>query len=157
MLKLKCNTCGVKLRGRQRKFCGLACKNADTNNRHQNYVTQQGRGIVRRLMLIAMKGGECERCGYRENFAALSFHHNGSGPKLFSIDLRACSNKAVPGLLAEVAKCDLLCLNCHAEEHHPTLSGGVAQWKERRPHKPRGCGFESRRPHFAASGVRRAV
>ncbi len=32
------------------------------------------------------------------------------------------SNKKWESILEEVKKCDLLCANCHAEEHNPELT-----------------------------------
>jgi len=119
---MNCITCGSKLKGRQRKFCSIKCKNRDSNNRHQNYLTQQKRGKKRRLKLIKNKGSICENCGYSKNQAALSFHHLDPSDKKFQIDIRACSNRKWNSLLKEANKCQLLCLNCHAEVHHPHLS-----------------------------------
>jgi hypothetical protein len=104
------------------KFCSRRCKNADTNNKHQNYVTQQQRGRQRRQLLIQQKGGGCGLCGYNRNGAALAFHHLDPAIKSFPIDIRKCSNTSWPVLLAEAEKCSLLCLNCHAEIHNPDFS-----------------------------------
>lgn len=117
-----CSACGAGLTGRQTKFCSLRCKNADTNHRHQNYVTQQERGRRRRLLLIESKGGRCERCGYQRNGAALAFRHLDPSAKAFGIDMRKCSNASWRSLVAEASKCMLLCLNCHAEVHNPDFS-----------------------------------
>jgi len=114
-----CAICGKALKGRQRKYCGRKCKNNDTNNRHQNYVSQQARGLRRKLALVAERGGRCERCGYRKNYAALAWHHLDPSQKSFELDLRAMSNRSDEVLASETAKCRLLCANCHAETHHP--------------------------------------
>ena len=114
-----CAICGKLLKGRQRKYCGRKCKNTDTNNRHQNYVSQQARGLRRKLALVAERGGRCERCGYHKNYAALAWHHLDPSQKGFELDLRAMSNRSDAVLAAEAAKCRLLCANCHAETHHP--------------------------------------
>lgn len=114
-----CAICGKTLKGRQRRYCSRKCKNSDTNNRHQNYVSQQARGLRRKLALVAERGGRCERCGYRKNYAALAWHHLDPSQKSFELDLRAMSNRSDKVLVAEAAKCRLLCANCHAETHHP--------------------------------------
>jgi len=114
-----CAICGRLLKGRQRKYCGRKCKNSDTNNRHQNYTSQQARGLRRKLALVAERGGRCERCGYRKNYAALAWHHLDPSQKSFELDLRAMSNRSNAVLREEAVKCRLLCANCHAETHHP--------------------------------------
>lgn len=119
MPKSWCSICGRTLKGRQRKYCGRKCKNHDTNNRHQNYLSQQVRGLRRKLALVAERGGRCERCGYRKNYAALAWHHIDPAEKSFELDLRAMSNRSDAILAVEAAKCRLLCANCHAETHHP--------------------------------------
>src|SRR5215210_4278981 len=110
-----CIICQAKLTGRQIRFCSLDCKNAWTNNKHQNYASQQQRGRQRRRLLIQQKGGRCAACGYSKNQAALAFHHTDPSIKTFPIDLRSCSNNSLEALLREAEKCQLLCLNCHAE------------------------------------------
>ena len=118
---LRCVSCGSGLHGRQRRFCSRRCKNADTNIRHQNYVTQQARGVRRKLQLIARAGGSCTRCGYRRNAAALTWHHLIPSKKSFTLDLRNLSNRSAADIQTELGKCILLCANCHAEEHFPGL------------------------------------
>ena len=122
LMERTCLVCAVELTGRQRSFCSRRCKNAWTNNKHQNYVSQQQRGRERRLLLIQRKGGCCERCGYNRNNAALAFHHITPAAKSFPIDLRSCSNTCWQSLLDEAEKCMLLCLNCHSEIHNPEFS-----------------------------------
>ena len=117
-----CLVCEAELTGRQTKFCSRRCKNAFTNNKHQNYVSQQHRGNLRRQLLIQQKGGRCEQCGYSSNRAALAFHHLNPAAKSFPLDLRNCSNTSWEALVAEASKCLLLCLNCHAEIHNPDFS-----------------------------------
>ena len=117
-----CLVCKAILTGRQTRFCSRRCKNNFTNNKHQNYVAQQQRGRERRQLLIQQKNGRCDLCGYSRNQAALAFHHLEPSTKSFPIDLRNCSNTSMKMLLIEAEKCQLLCLNCHAEIHNPAFS-----------------------------------
>jgi predicted nucleic acid-binding Zn ribbon protein len=121
-MEKSCVVCEAALTGRQTKFCSRRCKNASTNNKNQNYVSQQRRGRERRLLLIQQKGGRCERCDYDRNNAALAFHHVDPATKSFPIDLRSCSNTSWEALVIEAQKCILLCLNCHSEIHNPEFS-----------------------------------
>jgi hypothetical protein len=114
-----CAVCGKRLAGRQRKYCSRNCKNRDTNHRHQNYLSQQVRGFRRKIEMIVAAGGRCSRCGYDRSHAALTWHHLEPSSKSFRLDLRSLSNRGKRSIDAEIAKCILLCANCHAEEHFP--------------------------------------
>ena len=116
---MKCLNCGAVLEGRQKKYCCRDCKNTVTNQSHQSYQAQQARGRKRKLELIAIKGEQCERCGYKKNYSALEFHHVKPVSKRFQLDLRSLSNRKWDAVLEEAEKCILLCSNCHAEEHNP--------------------------------------
>ena len=115
-----CRNCGVPLAGLRRVWCSTKCKNTASNAKYQNYAAQQCRALSRRVALVNLFGGKCSRCGYDINLAALVFHHR-STDKHFRVDSRNCSNRTWESLLKETQKCELLCANCHAEEHHPTL------------------------------------
>ena len=115
----ECLQCGGELRGRQRKYCSRVCKNTYLNQAHQSYNAQQRRGRDRKLELIGLKGGRCEKCGYDKNYSALEFHHREPEHKRFQLDLRALSNRKWDLILEEIDKCTLLCSNCHAELHNP--------------------------------------
>ena len=66
-------------------------------------------------MLIAYKGGKCERCGYNKTPRALEFHHLNPEEKDFGIS--EILTRSIQSLKDEVDKCILLCSNCHAEIH----------------------------------------
>lgn len=83
------------------------------------YRKQQERGFQRKLFLIRLRGGGCQRCGCQRNYAAMAFHHRDPSQKSFELDLRAISNRTWLRVLHEAAKCELLCSNCHLEVHHP--------------------------------------
>ena len=122
MTKLRCVICAKRLAGRQRKYCSRACKNRDTNHQFQSYGAQQQRGMHRKRALVARCGGRCTRCGYDRNLAALGWHHRVPALKGFELDLRSLSNRSEAAIEVEIAKCILLCANCHAEEHFPRLA-----------------------------------
>lgn len=58
----------------------------------------------------------CSVCGYNRCARALHFHHK--DPKTKSFCVGECTHRSTKQLLAEVAKCIILCANCHAEEHY---------------------------------------
>lgn len=66
-----------------------------------------------------MKGGQCSVCGYKKNISSLSFHHLDAKQKDFSLDVRSLSNRTLEVIMKELAKCILICHNCHHEIHNP--------------------------------------
>lgn len=65
-----------------------------------------------------MLGGHCTRCGYNKSIRALSFHHKKPSQKCFDISNNGSLMKPWEEVVMEAQKCELLCLNCHAELHN---------------------------------------
>ena len=74
------------------------------------------RRINYKQILIDMLGGKCKACGYNKSTSALCFHHRDPEQKSFPLSKREMVF-SLDRLKKEAEKCDLLCLNCHAEEH----------------------------------------
>jgi len=76
----------------------------------------------RKKILMDIRGGECEKCGYDKNFAALDFHH--PNKKNFNIGcaLTEFTDRQFEEVLIPEVKTNtiLLCSNCHRSEHHET-------------------------------------
>jgi len=66
---------------------------------------------------IELRGGKCEKCGYNKCIEALQFHHRNPEEKSFGLS-QSGNTRSWQEYLNEVMKCDLLCANCHAEEHY---------------------------------------
>jgi len=75
------------------------------------------RGRKLKLDCIQYKGGKCQRCGYAKCQAALDFHHRNPKEKDFSLCKKYGCRKLSDRIKKELDKCDLLCANCHREEH----------------------------------------
>ena len=122
----KCVVCGVTLSGQKQKFCSNACKQKDhyyrIKDQTNTYHSQTIRALDRKLKLIEMMGGKCQKCGYNNNLSALHFHHKDSSKKSFKLGARVLSNKRWDLIVSEARKCELLCANCHAESHNPELT-----------------------------------
>jgi len=69
----------------------------------------------RKEQLVNILGGKCSVCGYNKSTVALSFHHRHPSEKKFDISHNGNMMKPWDELIEEVKKCQLLCLNCHAE------------------------------------------
>ena len=127
MDKKYCIVCGKELKGVQTKYCSNKCKQkahyekSKSDNSNSEF-SQTIRAIRRKLKLIDLKGGKCEKCGYDLNISALEFHHVDPTIKEFSLDSRNISNRSWDKILLEANKCKLLCSNCHKEVHYPDMT-----------------------------------
>lgn len=78
---------------------------------------QRNQRIRAQKTIATLKQPGCARCGYRTCLSALEFHH--IDPKLKDAELRRAIRDKWPDkrIKAEIAKCVLLCSNCHREIH----------------------------------------
>lgn len=81
------------------------CSNQKTIERQQRLKQQA----------IEYKGSRCQRCGYDRYAGALELHHRDPGQKEFSLSHAQLTS--FEKVKSELDKCDLLCSNCHREEH----------------------------------------
>jgi hypothetical protein len=75
------------------------------------------RYATRRAMLNELKSVPCAHCGGSFPPYVMDFHHRDPEEKLFSIGATMISHK-LSVLMAEVAKCDVVCANCHRIIEH---------------------------------------
>lgn len=121
-MKKRCLICGKEFEtikgGTARKYC-FECS---PTYKHGNNI-ERGSSITAirhaiKRQLVKYKGDKCIKCGYNKCIGALQFHHKDRNIKDF--DLASQYNGGhldMEVLYKEVDKCDLLCANCHAEEH----------------------------------------
>lgn len=72
-------------------------------NKKQEYVNE-------------IKKSGCINCGYTKCLKALTFHHINPKTKLNTISNLVCSG-SLQNIIDEIAKCIILCQNCHHELH----------------------------------------
>lgn len=96
------------------------------NNRPTRKRTQTAARYAKQDWVYQQKlGKHCERC-LMDDPDCLEFHHRDQSQKVMSLSKAAQQNWAEHRLVAEIAKCSLLCANCHRKEH-------VQRWRENRP------------------------
>jgi hypothetical protein len=117
------NYCRVCDNAQRRKWYGKE-NNAETS-REYNVAKR----LSRREWLRALKATlQCEACG--ETFAgALDFHHRDPSEKEFSISKMIGQTISITRIEAEIAKCTVLCSNCHRKLHHRDRLDPIAQWQ----------------------------
>jgi len=95
------------LRGKKRP--GSWCKSCMNNK----VITRQ-RGY--KNTYVQMKGGCCQACGFDKYDGAMEFHHVDPASKEETI-ARMARSPSSPEIIAELAKCVLVCSNCHKMIH----------------------------------------
>lgn len=58
-----------------------------------------------------------EQCG-DNRWYVLDFHHTDPGEKEFTISQMSCRGVGKERILQEIAKCEVLCANCHRARHY---------------------------------------
>lgn len=110
-----CPICGkvYQTNSPTRKYCFECSPDQSIVSRAEAIVIYR-KAIKKRL--VELRGGKCERCGYDKSLRSLQFHHRDESQKSFGLS-QSDSIRSWEDCLAESEKCDLLCANCHAEEH----------------------------------------
>lgn len=75
------------------------------------YARTRRTNFRQEIQAIKLERG-CADCGYNAHPAALDFDHRKGEVKLFTIGAVG-SSQSREALLAEIAKCDVVCANCH--------------------------------------------
>lgn len=89
----------------------------------KNRSRQKGKKKRRRRMLrewvydYKREECECARCG-EEHPACLDFHHVDAAEKTAAVADMIKRGFATDAIRAEIAKCEVLCANCHRKEHY---------------------------------------
>lgn len=116
---------------KDKKFCNQKChddhKSLHLTKEVRRFKEEFGlnkyafKGLQKKLQLIDLFGGKCEKCGYDKNVAGFDFHHKDGYDKFFEIKICFLNHKKDDEILEEALKCMLLCANCHREIHNPYL------------------------------------
>ncbi len=64
---------------------------------------------------VDYKGGRCVACGYNRCLSGLAFHH--LDPSTKEADIGSYRGLLTEAVKAELDKCELVCVRCHAETH----------------------------------------
>lgn len=78
---------------------------------------------IRALVNTIKEENPCVDCGNSYPFYIMDFHHRDPSTKSFTIGDTPRGKNLV---LDEIAKCDVLCANCHRERDHREASGRFA-------------------------------
>ena len=92
----------------------------DKNGAHLRQTAKAKRDKIRNFVDELKTGLSCKRCGF-DHPKALDFHHRDPNTKVFRIAQATAGWRTHDALLAEIAKCDVLCANCHRVLHDQIL------------------------------------
>jgi len=129
---LDCSPFGGRNTSRHPVGSGLDREARRRDRRRRSTVRSlRKRRQAHKARLVRLKGSRCEDCGYDRDTAALEFHHRDRADKEFGI---GGSTRGWQRVLAEAAKCVLVCANCHrlrhlAEAGEPKRSD-VRRWRD---------------------------
>jgi hypothetical protein len=121
-----CSKCALKIKNKQEKtsICSY-CKISYVKTKHSSkYILfpnlcmlciENNYSALVKKRCIDYLGSKCIRCGFNKCIWGLEFHHRIPDTKLFAIS----TGYEYPWrrLKNELDKCDLLCANCHREQH----------------------------------------
>ena len=77
----------------------------------------------RRAVILAHKNKPCADCGIQYPYYVMDFDHV-RGEKIKAVG-HLSWNAGLKRILAEIAKCDLVCSNCHRERTQKRLNGPI--------------------------------
>ena len=110
-----CNMCHLELslndfhidRIKKDGHCG-ACKSCNGERAAKNQAATNARN---RIWIAEQKDKPCADCGNKYPSVCMDFDH--LGDKVEIVSRMVWANVAKETILAEIAKCDLVCSNCH--------------------------------------------
>ena len=124
-----------KTRGTRHTVC-RACIRENSRAHYQKNRTQYiGRAKARNVgerhkkrdIVLELKSRPCADCGRRYPPHVMQFDHRDPSGKVGPIANMKNAADGMPAFLAELAKCDVLCANCHCERTHLRRVGG---WRD---------------------------
>lgn len=111
-----------------------ACKKRYDGDWYQRHKRRHGAAVSRlnarirarnRQLLERAKDVPCADCGVRYPSFVMDFDHV-RGEKRANVSQLAGIGASEPAILAEIAKCDVVCANCHRERTHGDSRGSSA-------------------------------
>ena len=109
-----------KVRGIRQPYCrdcGKELTRDHYRRRKQLYLRRNLRSYSeRRQMVLDAKKKPCADCGISYPYYVMDFDHRDGATESFS--LHAVHGASKQAILREIAKCDVVCANCHRERTH---------------------------------------
>jgi len=94
-------------RNHGRTFCCDTCRDKHAEKMREEYISK-----LSTIFSNLKAGVGCQICGYNKYSGSLDFHHKDPNEKEGRITFRSVHSSQI-----EIAKCAMLCKNCHNEIH----------------------------------------
>ncbi len=135
---ITCETCGkpaLWTGGRRKRYCSLPCRPSTQRqktlaktpeqiaqiNERANAAEKRKRAYQHQVVRqIKLDIGACHDCGFTcttDTLPCFAWDHRNPADKSFTI-AQAMGRKGIEQIQNEIAKCDLVCHNCHALRTH---------------------------------------
>ena len=89
-----------------------------THRRNKRRSTRTGQSGRVRAYINEAKSHGCQLCGYKKCLSAIEFHHVGDDK---GFELSSAGSRSLVQVCKEIAKCVIICANCHREIHENDL------------------------------------
>lgn len=71
-----------------------------------------------KILKLKRESNGCKKCGWKNHSEILQYHHKDKSTKKFKMSVGNLASYKWESVLEEIAKCDLLCPNCHFWLHY---------------------------------------
>lgn len=120
--KLNCIICNKPLKGRQVKYCSKGCEstvwrraNPELNKQYSKIANKRNQDKRREYVYKLKEDTPCTDCNQNYPYYVMQFDHI-SGVKVHHVSQMI--QRGWQPLKDEIAKCEIVCSNCHAERTH---------------------------------------
>lgn len=86
--------------------------------RAYNYKSGMNQAKSARALVNEAKNRPCADCGFTYPFYVMQFDHRDPSTKSFTIGSSVTRGLGINAYKNEIAKCDVVCANCHAQRTH---------------------------------------
>lgn len=105
----KCGEIGELLKNTR---CCHKCWNKKQREMNPKYIK------LKRDYVDSFKDKPCADCGVQYPPYVMDFDHRDPTEKKFAVSKMVLRRCKLQDIASEIAKCDLVCANCHRERHH---------------------------------------
>lgn len=89
----------------------------ERNKDHAIAKVRERQESIKQWLAVYKGGLKCQNCP-ENRICCLDFHHRDSTMKEVSLSYVASNGWSIQRILDEIAKCDVLCANCHRWHHY---------------------------------------